>query len=284
MSPSAPTVYDFAAAANVERPLARAIRVWTDKFAEMFLDRWSEFATTELKVQPLPVNAYPFEQAQSGWDRSLAGTLQIRDDLMTGLLVGTRDHLLGVVSEILGQPKPEDVDRELTAVERSLCQLFFEQIVATLGEAWPEQEVLPTRFGELVSQPHRSRLFPPDQSMLMVGIQLQIETGPADVYLVVPKHEAMILFGIDHSATQPAPSNDTIRREQVEQIAVELTVQIGETELELGEFVDLASGDVVVFDQKIDQPLVVMVNQLPRFLAWPGRAGNRQVLKIDSLL
>ena len=37
-------VYDFLTASKVERPLSAALKVWLEKFAKMFGDRWKELA------------------------------------------------------------------------------------------------------------------------------------------------------------------------------------------------------------------------------------------------
>lgn len=285
--------YDFAAAANVERPLARAIRVWTDKFCEMFPERWGQLAPGEVSVRPTHVNAFAFEQAQKEWDRTLAAVVQIREGTIQGFLIGHTDDFLRVVAEILDQPMPEAADdsedgdgatsRELTAVEASLAGLFLEQVAATLGESWPRQEPLPIQTTEIERQPKRSRMFAPEQVMLMIGLQFQLaQCGTATIHLVVPKPQAMALFEIAKDAGQPSPSGETIGLQTVSNIQVEVTAELGQATLDLGDFLTLTPGDIIVLEQKVDEPLRVQVNGIPKFHGWPGRQGHHQVIKIAS--
>jgi flagellar motor switch protein FliM len=283
-------VYDFVTASKVERPLSAALKVWLDKFAKMFADRWKEFAPTQIQVVPTPIDSVTFEATQSKWNRpAIAAPIQINQGAVNGMIVSKRTDILILLMEILCETlteKPED--RELTSVESSLCQLFFEQSAATFGEAWPQKEILPVDLGEMDPHPNRCRLFPPANEVLVTGFDLQTSSceaiGPARVQWIFSKNELSALLGVDSNSSTDGNPGIKIPVDNITQIMVEMTANLGTTELDMNDLMKLTPGDIVKLDQRIEDPIVLLVNEKPVFEAWPGRMSDKCCLQVESII
>ena len=280
-------VYDFVAAASVERPLSLALKSWTSKFAEFFQERWKQFSSSEMKVYPTPTKCYTFGEARSKWDQSLGININFDDESQHGLLVSKRQHLLSLVMDILGESSDGDQPaRELTAIEVSLCELIYEQVAATLSESWPQQQVLELPLGQLEASPNRCRIFGPDVDVLCNGFQLQLPSGNALIQLVLSKAHARSLFDIcdETQSETPAADQRLIEWQNLRSVAVNVCTQLGTAELGLDEVTKLEVGDIVLLDQKIQEPLEMMVNEIPRWRVWPGKTKQQQTVKVESLI
>ena len=283
-------IYDFVTASKVERPLARALKVWLDKFAKMFVERWKEFAPSEIQVSSLAIDSISFENQQAKWQQpALGAPIIINHGAVNGMIVAERVEILLLLMEILCEgltDKPQD--RELTSVETSLCQLLFDQTLSTFGEAWPDKEILPTELEPLDWQPQRCRLFPPQHDVLVTGFEIKTssaeETGPARLQWVFAKDEMKKLLGVESTVDAAAANGQKISAENISKILVDVSAALGSTELDMHELIQLDAGDVVKLDQRIEQPLILFVNDQPVFEAWPGRNGDKQCFQVESII
>jgi flagellar motor switch protein FliM len=283
-------IYDFVTASKVERPLAIALKVWLDKFAKMFVERWKEFAPTEIQVRPLAIDSTSFESLQAKWKQPAVGApIIVNHGAVNGMIVAERVELLVLLMEVLCESLQEKpTDRELTSVETSLCQLLFEQSVATFGEAWPDKDILPTELEPMDWHPNRCRLFPPQHEVLVTGFEIKTssaaETGPARLQWVFAKDEMKKLLGIESTVDSTATSGQKISAENISNIMVEVSAALGSTELDMNELIQLDAGDIVKLDQRIEVPLILFVNDQPVFEAWPGRNGDKQCFQVESII
>lgn len=279
-------LYDFRAASKVERPLAAALKIWQKKFSLLLAERWKEIAPTEIQVSPMLINAMTFEAARARWDHASTGVaINIKDNSVQGLLIAQRADLLILMMEIFSESlTARPADRELTTIEIALSQLFFQNAVATFGDAWPDKEPMPMKVKELDAEPKYSRMFPPQKEVLVTGFTIRTsggsDAGPAKVEWIFAKEELRKLLGVA-AVVAPAADGVKIPVENITTLVVEVAARLGMVELEMSELMALGEGDIVKLDQPIKTPLTLYVNQHPSLRAWPGRNGEQRCLMIE---
>ena len=278
-------VYDFATSARVDRPLWLAFHNWMEKFAKLFVEHWPSISLTPIQATPLPIDAGEFEALQNGWKKPAYGVeVGFKDESTTGLLVIDRLELLRLLMDILGDSTGgELVDRELTSVEISLCEMIFEQSASVIGQSWPEQESLSFNVGETSDQPKRSRMFAPDKDLLTSGLIIQLAESTVNLQLLLAKEETVKLLGVDEQARMPNPNN-RISEDKIAEICVRISAGLGSSELGMNELMSISVGDIIVLNQSVEDPVVMFANDEPVFRAWPGRIDQKQALKIQSSL
>ena len=278
-------VYDFATSARVDRPLWLAFHNWMEKFAKLFVEHWSSISLTPIQATPLTIDAGEFEVLQARWNKpAYSVEVGFKDEATTGLLVIDRLELLRLLMDILGDSTGGDLaDRELTSVEASLSQMIFEQSASVIGQSWPEQESLSFNLGEPDNQPNRSRMFAPDKDLLTSGLLIQLGETTVRLQLLLAKNETTQLLGVDERASQLNPNN-RVSEDKISEICVQVSAGLGSSELGMTELVSIAVGDIIVLDQRVENPLVLFANDEPVFHAWPGRVDQKQALKIVSPL
>lgn len=278
-------VYDFAASARVERPLSLALRRWLDKFAERFVEQYSNFSLTEIEAEALLVDAETFEDLQNKWQApSFSAEVQLQEGEFSGMLVAERSEILKLLMDILGSTDGETEDRELTSVEASLCEMIFEQAASTLAESWPEQEPLTQELQPLDFQPAHSRLFAPDELLLKSGLLIKLPDRSVSIQLLLPKSDTSQLLKVPMRAPSAPNPASRLDPSQVALISVNVSAELGSTKIPMTELATMAVGDIIVLDQAIENPLTLFANDEPAFEAWPGRREKNQAMKITSFL
>lgn len=286
-------VYDFVAASQVERPLQSALKKWMNQFNKLCPERWHEIFGTNIQTESMSIQSYSFEDAKQKWVRPAIGvpfTINSNTPLksVAGLIVIDRIDAILLILDILNETlstKPDD--RELTSVESSIASMVYQTLAAVFGEAWPAKETIPISVGAIDLEPDNSRLFPPDKEVILTGFEIKTvssqQTGPARFQWIFGKEELVSLLEVP-STNKIVPDGKTIDPLNISQIDVSLAACLGTTQLSMSDLVRLKSGAIIVFDQPIDQPLIVKVNDQPLIRAWPGQTDKVQNVLVDSLM
>ena len=279
--------FDFSKPTGLALETADQMTVWLEGFSNLIKEKWAQIATTGMEIKFESDQALSFAVARSRMPKpAVAYQMPISADGFSTLLMAARQPMLEIVLTMLGESLTElPEDRSLSAVEYSLAEMFFQEIASALAESWPDQEALPCQVEGTESQPHRSRLFSPKKLVLVFLFSLELGCGPQELMWVVPQEELERLLEI----TQPVENAmKQQHREQLEtrakEIGVPVSVMLGSTKLQVQQLAELSVGDVIVLDQRINEPLTVNVHTCEKFRAWPGRCGAMQAIQINSVL
>ncbi len=294
MSDSPYFVYDFAANARVERPLAKALSRWMQKLAELFAEHWKNFSATQIQANELLVDSREFAHFQSKWKLpAYAVEISFSDDAAnatsnasstaatTGMLVIDRVELLALLMDILGNTD-EIVDRELTSVEDALCEMILQQVATAMADSWQGAEEIVVNVGPVDQQPSRNKMFSPEKKLLASGVCIQVGESSANIHVVLAKDETSKLLGVETQRDSKPKNNERLSSEKIAEIGVEVSAGLGSVDLVMDDLVSISVGDIIVLEQSVEDPVLMFVNHEPTFRAWPGRVASKQALKIVS--
>ena len=194
--------------------------------------------------------------------------------------------------ETTGEETPtdgEDAERDaaethvvpLTAVEQSMFQLFVGQVCGALAEAWPESNTPRIHAADILTDASRSRFVTKTADVVGIAFSIGLGGQSHDLQWLLPQELFIDLVGREGSA----PSTATRKNLEtlVRGVPVELVVNLGAAQLFLRDLADLKSGDLIMLDKKLGQPLEGVVGDRKRFSGWPARIGSEQVYQIESL-
>lgn len=203
------------------------------------------------------------------------------------LFVWPRPLALALIEGMLGEtPTALPEDRELSAVELSLCEYLMQSLpAAVLQETWTGRTPVGLTVGAREPSPRWTRLFVKAEQVLQCTFTLRGSFGEQNWYWLAPYralHE-LVNRAVEEDPTlipQDAPRKlETLVRE----LPIEVTVELGLAELSLSQLAGLGPGDLLILNQRVSEPLSVRVDNRAKFRGWPGRVGSRQSLQIESL-
>jgi flagellar motor switch protein FliM len=73
-------------------------------------------------------------------------------------------------------------------------------------------------------------------------------------------------------------------RTNLQQAKVEVVAELGRTEINVREFLNLKVGDVIQLEQEVDKPLAVTVEGITKFKGFQGSYKGHQALKVTELV
>lgn len=203
------------------------------------------------------------------------------------LFVWPRPLLLALVVGLMGETAdalPED--RELSAVELSLCEYMMQNLpAAVLQETWTGGTPLKLTVSEREPSPRWTRLFVKAEQILQCTFTMSGSFGEQQWYWLAP-YQALheLVHRSEQDETAPIQQDAPRKLEMlVRDLPVEVAVELGTVELPLAQLAALTPGDLLILNQRVVEPLIVRVDNHSKFRGWPGRVGSRQSLQIESV-
>ena len=86
------------------------------------------------------------------------------------------------------------------------------------------------------------------------------------------------------ATTEVSPEVRKDYESNIRTMDVEMRAELGNTRLLLSDLMNLENGDVILLNQRRDEPIQVYVGDEPKFKAAPGKSGNRRALRIIQVL
>jgi len=278
--------YDFSKPSGLACDSADQLSLWIANCCGLMKEMWSDLASTPRSFHAKFSEAATFQKVREKLPpTSIAYQILIGDQRMVTMLIAARDLALTYAWEMVGEScdkLPED--RELSPVEFSLIELFFQRTAERFGTAWPKKEPIVSRLDSRVDQPHRSRVYDPDEILLAYKFVGEASFGPHEFLWLAPQ-QALEEMLSEPSPLQAFTNNDT--RERIEDLArlipVNVSIVLGEAKIPVADLPNLSVGDVVVLDRRIEEPVTVNVANEPKFSGWPGRKGPRYAVQIKTV-
>lgn len=279
--------HDFRKPSRLAVEVEQQLAGWLSAGLVLVAERWG-------RNLPLPVThtlegietVRPIDALAQFTETTVAFRVHVGSDRQQTLLATGRPLLLTLVAGMLGETCAEILaDRDPTAVELSLVEFLLQQYFAGLQEAWPHRTPCPLALAEYEPAPQRARIFEPDNTLVRISLSMRGPFGEERLQWLVPQKILAGLFA--ETVDGPRAEQDTGVRGRLETFVsampLEVSVRLGGAVLHVAELARLRSGDVVLLDQLVSQPLAASVAGQTRFLVWPGRVGSKQAFRIESL-
>lgn len=209
-------------------------------------------------------------------------------DDAAAVLVLRRPFLLALLAGLVGEvPAALPADREPTELEGSLVGYAARELfLDPLERGWPEPDG-PALSAGAPGPPKRVWAAggnAPTDLALFATLDATAPFGQQPVYLLVPRGGpwAALAAAADARprpvAAAPAEQIEALVRE----MPVELEVLLGTADLTMRALGALRAGDVLVLNQKVDEPLDGLLAGARKFRVWPGVVGSKAAVLIDA--
>ncbi len=284
MSDKEYVLYDFRQAGSFDDS-ANAFRTWIAKASQAFTDQWDRIANSDASLTPTDIRTQSMDSAIEKVPVSdLCCTFNINDEQTKSIWHISQEDAQKIVAELLDMaPSAEIVDRPLTELELVLVRAFFDILARSINQGWLGAQPIRCEIEAISTNPKRVRLCREKDLVITSSLIIQLPRGDVNIHWVAKKQEMSVILEMMTERRKPlANKNDP--QAVVEQIPIEIVGFLGQASIPMRRLANMAVGDIVQLDQRIDCPIVASVAGRPFFKCWPGKIGNTIGLEISSCL
>jgi flagellar motor switch protein FliM len=179
--------------------------------------------------------------------------------------------------------------RALTEIEAAVMQTVVKGTLDAYAEAWRNVIDLEITPGNIETNPMFVQVSAPTEIVITVAIDVRVGEHVGVITICLPhltlepildKLSAHNWFKTQSREVRPADL--AALQSIVGGARVPVAVELGRTELTVGEILDLNVGDVLMLDAAIHDPVTVHVGNQPKFYGRPGRLRGRLAIEITG--
>jgi flagellar motor switch protein FliM len=182
--------------------------------------------------------------------------------------------------------------REPTAIEANLIRRLIDEIVPAVAEAWSHLAPFPLEPQETALTPALLRVAAPSEVAAVLTFEIRF-AGRATTLAVTYPHAALEPMLPRLSATAWYAQSDRggdlgahrlYLEETLDRVEISLTALLGAVELPVEAVANLQPGDVIRFDEGINDPISVWISDNVRTWGIPGLIDDRLAVRLVAPL
>lgn len=215
--------------------------------------------------------------------KPLAGNMVM--EMASNLGFAIVDRLLGGTGTAL------DKERDFSEIELTIIERIFSICVNLLKESWENVIKVTPRLERIETNSQFAQIISPTETIAIITINLKI--GDVEGLMNVCLPYTLLEPVMDKLNTKFWFSNmqekdPTMYGEVIENVISKTKVPIkailGESKVNVSDFVNLQIGDIIKIDKKVDQELDVYVGNIKKFNALPGYFEDKYAVRITDVI
>ena len=179
--------------------------------------------------------------------------------------------------------------RDFTSIEHRVITKVVRTALKDLDQAW--RPVTPINFQFVRSEvnPQFATIVPPTDLVIVVHFEMELDRLIGKMILCLPYSTIEPIRSKLYASYQSDQLEVDVEwanrfRKRLHDVPVEVLVELGRSTVKGKELLNLEVGDVLMLEHDVNEPLVVSLEGVPKFLAIPGIAkGNRAFQVVDAV-
>ncbi|MDF2607384.1 MAG: fliM [Bacillales bacterium] len=286
-------VYDFKRALRFSKDQIRSLTRIHENFARLLTTYFSAQLRTFIQISVASVDQIPYEE----FIRSIPKMtiLNIYDvppldgriilEVNPNIAYSMMDRLMGGVGTAVSKVE------NLTEIETKVMSGLFEKAIDNLSEAWSSIVEIEPQLSEFEVNPQFLQLVSPNETVIVISLNTQIGDTSGMINICYPHvvlEPIIPKLSVHYWMQETKKDHDEVKYEalkkNLKKAVVPVIAQLGTSNISISEFLTLDYGDVIQLDQLVTDPLIVKIDQEPKYTAQPGCVNKKMAIQVIDIL
>lgn len=285
--------YDFARPSKFSKEHLRTLEIIFEHFGRLLATNLPAYLRKSVNVDIVNSEVVIYSEFSNALSnpvllgvvsmKPLAGNMVM--EMASNLGFAIVDRLLGGTGTAL------DKERDFSEIELTIIERIFSICVNLLKEPWENVIKVTPRLERIETNSQFAQIISPTETIAIITINLKI--GDVEGLMNVCLPYTLLEPVMDKLNTKFWFSNmqekdPTMYGEVIENVISKTKVPIkailGESKVNVSDFVSLQIGDIIKIDKKVDQELDVYVGNIKKFNALPGYFEDKYAVRITDVI
>ncbi len=206
-------------------------------------------------------------------------------EMATKLGYSIVDRMLG------GEGTPLEKVREFSEIELLIIERVMNSCVELLREPWANVLDVHPRLERIETNPQFAQIISPTEMIAIVTISVAIGDVEGLINICLPYLVLEPVMDKLNTKFWFSSSSENLKEtypEDIENLIVKANVPVtailGNSAINVSDFVSLQIGDIIRLDRKVDDELDIFVGDIKKFTALPGSAGSNYAVRITTVV
>jgi flagellar motor switch protein FliM len=291
--PTEVTLFNFGSHDRVVRGRMAALDIIHDRFVKLFAVTFSAALHRAAAVTVKGMEIVKFGVVLNRLPLPSSLTVLRMDPLRGHALIAMEaplvyilvDHYFG--GSVQTHIKPEG--RDFTPIQRRIVRNITKLALGDLEKAWKAVYPVKPDIVRMESNPEFAMVVAASELVVVFTIGLDVSEDNKDFLICYPysmlepiKEKLQTSFMSDQVDVD---RQWAVRfREELQYCPTEISVELGEASIEVGDLMNFAPGDVIVLDKSVGDSLVASVEGVAKFMAVPGTRKGQQAIQVTGVM
>lgn len=289
------TPYDFKRPERVGKEQMRALQTLHEGFGRNFGAAMSALLRTIVEVKLTSVDQLTYGEFVFSLENPTCFNLLKAEPLEGNLILDINPSILfPIIDRLLGGGREVSgvvARRPLTEIELRLVARITSLFLEELRRAWENVLDLKLEVLRVENNPQLVQIVPPNEVVVLISFELALRDIRGMINLCIPYNAIERIGGKLSANSWVSYGRRHATTESIEQISrtlraslVEVQVRLARSRISTGELFSLRVGDIITTEKDVHSPLVVNVQGVPKFRAFPGAMKGHKAIRIADLI
>ena len=177
--------------------------------------------------------------------------------------------------------------RDFSPIENKLIKKITDMAFNAMKSAWTPVSPIDIEFQRSEINPQFATIVTPTEVVIISRFEVDIEGAVSKFMICIPYSMIEPIKEKLYSGFQSEQLEIDQRwierfKERLKESELDIKVKIGTTSISAHDFLKIRKGDVIVLDKRIEEPLVIEIENIPKFIGYPGKINNQVAVKLIS--
>lgn len=282
-------VYDFKRALRFSKDQIRSLTRIHENFARLLTTFFSAQLRTYVQITVASVDQIPFEEfIRSIPNMTLINVFEVPPldgnilmEINPNIAYSMLDRLMG------GSGMSSSKVDNLTEIETKIMTNLFERSFDNLREAWSNVSDIDPILTELEVNPQFLQMISPNETVVVISFNTIIGETSGMINICIP-HVVLepivpnlsVRYWMQTNKKEVSPEQLEVLEGRVKKAELQIVAELGKSDLTIEDFLLLQQNDVIQLNQKIDDPLILRIGDIPKFSVQPGKLKKRMAIQV----
>ncbi|OAT73363.1 flagellar motor switch protein FliM [Parageobacillus thermoglucosidasius] len=282
-------VYDFKRALRFSKDQIRSLTRIHENFARLLTTFFAAQLRTYVQISVASADQIPYEEFIRSLPKLTFLNVFEVPPLNGHILVEVNPNVAyAMLDRVMGGSgtSVNKVDN-LTEIETRIMSNLFDKAFSNLRDAWESVAEIDPVFTDFEVNPQFLQMISPNDTVVVISLNTQIGETSGMMNICIPyvvlepvMPKLSVHYWMQAQKKESSPEETEALERRIRFAKLPIIAELGTSTITIQEFLQLEVGDVIELDQSIQQPLLVKVGNIPKFIGQPGRKNKRLAVQI----
>lgn len=286
-------LYDFRSPQKFSKDHIRTLELIHDNFARIISNYLTGQIRKNVKVKVETVEQVTFEEFMHSVQNPTILTLFKMPPLTGTLLFETNPDFSFQVIDILlgGTGDRKNTNNEFSEIDKNIMYQVVSGLLSNLVMAWEDIMHVEPEIESVETNPTINQTLAPNEPVALIVFSVELGKTTTFINLCIPYlsiekllYKLVVQYWFKSEDDELESESKRKLEDGLNPVEIELVAKLGDTNLNVDDFLRLSIGDIIKLDDKCTKPIKVLVQDEEYYYAKPGTIGkNMGVTVIDII-
>lgn len=285
--------YDFARPAKFSKEHLRTLEIIFENFGRLLASNLPAYLSKSVSVDVVNSEVVIYSEFSNALSNPVLLGVVGMDPLSGNMIMEMASNLgFAMVDRLLGGAgNALEKQRDFSEIELSILDRIFTICVNLMREPWENVVKIAPRLERIETNSQFAQIISPSETIAIVTINLKIGDVEGLMNICLPfatLEPVMDKLNTKYWFANMQDKGDETYEQAIESVISRANIPVqallGQSKINVRDFVNLQLGDIIRIDKKIDQELDVYVGNIKKFKALPGYSDDKYAVRITDIL